>query len=93
MGYAPHSTELLMSPDYMTGDQRFASRRPDVLVYQTEPLTQDITVAGPISPKFFVSTSGTDSDWVVKLIDVYPSKQPEAKAADKEYAQDVPIPR
>ena len=58
--------------EYMVADQRYAARRPDVLVYQTEPLRQDLTVAGPVEPKLFVSTSGTDSDWVVKLIDVYP---------------------
>jgi putative CocE/NonD family hydrolase len=58
--------------DFMTEDQRFASIRPDVLVYQTEPLTEDITVAGDIKPYLFVSSSGTDSDFVVKLIDVFP---------------------
>jgi putative CocE/NonD family hydrolase len=58
--------------DFMTEDQRFASERPDVLVYQTEVLTQDITVAGDIKPSLFVSSSGTDSDFVVKLIDVFP---------------------
>ena len=65
--------------DYMTEDQRFAATRPDVLVYQTEPLTEDITVAGDIKPYLFVSSSGTDSDFVVKLIDVFPNdyKYPE----------------
>ena len=65
--------------DFMTEDQRFASERPDVLVYQTEPLTKDITVAGDIKPYLFVSSSGTDSDFVVKLIDVFPDdyKYPE----------------
>ncbi len=58
--------------DFMTEDQRFASRRADVLAYQTEPLTEDITVAGDIKPSLFVSSSGTDSDFVVKLIDVFP---------------------
>jgi putative CocE/NonD family hydrolase len=57
-------------------DQRFASRRPDVLVYQTEPLEDDLTVAGPIVASLNVSTSSTDSDWVVKLIDVYPDDYP-----------------
>ena len=57
---------------YMDADQRFAAKRPDVLVYQTEPLEEDITVSGPVSPHLWVSTSGTDSDFVVKLIDVYP---------------------
>ncbi len=58
--------------DYMTEDQRFVSTRPDVLVFQTEPLAEDITVAGDIKPSLFISSSGTDSDFVVKLIDVFP---------------------
>lgn len=66
-----------MPGDYMTYDQRFASRRTDVLTYQTEPLDKDFTIAGPISPRLRVSTSGTDSDFVVKLIDVYPDDYPE----------------
>ena len=65
-------TAIGMPQEYMVSDQRFASTRPDVLVYQTEVLEDDVTVAGPISPKLFVSTTGTDADWVVKLIDVYP---------------------
>ena len=62
---------------FMVEDQRFASRRPDVLVYQTEPLTEDLRLAGPIEAKLQVSTTGTDSDWVVKLIDVYPDDHPD----------------
>lgn len=58
--------------DFMTEDQRFVSGRPDVLVYQTEPLTEEITVAGDIKPSLFISSSGTDSDFIVKLIDVFP---------------------
>jgi putative CocE/NonD family hydrolase len=61
-----------MLREYMTGDQRFAARRPDVVVYQTEPLEDDVTLAGPLRAELFVSTTGTDSDWVVKLIDVFP---------------------
>ncbi len=61
-----------MTREYMTDDQRFAERRPDVLTYQTDVLTEDVTVAGPITASLFVSTSGTDSDYVVKVIDVYP---------------------
>ncbi len=57
---------------YMVDDQRFASYRPDVLVYKTEPLKEDVTIAGPISPHLKVASSGTDSDFDVKLIDVYP---------------------
>ncbi len=65
-----------MTRDYMTEDQRFAAQRPDVLVYETEVLAGDLTVAGPIRVKLNVSTTGTDSDWVVKVIDVYPGDYP-----------------
>jgi putative CocE/NonD family hydrolase len=65
-----------MPGDYMTYDQRFAASRPDVLVYQTEPLDHDVTIAGPVSPVLNVSTTGTDSDFIVKLIDVYPGDFP-----------------
>jgi len=58
--------------EYMVEDQRFAAQRPDVLSYQTEPLTQPLTVAGPLGADLWVSTSGTDADFVVKLIDVLP---------------------
>ena len=58
--------------DFMTEDQRFAATRPDVLVYQTDPLPNDIMVAGSIKPQLFISSSGTDSDFIVKLIDVFP---------------------
>ncbi len=56
---------------YPLHDQRFAAARPDVLVYETEPLEEDITFAGPLKATLHVSTTGTDSDWIVKLIDVY----------------------
>ena len=65
-----------MEREYMVADQRFAGRRPDVLVYETEPLEEDLTIAGPITASLSVSTTGTDSDWVVKLIDVYPDDYP-----------------
>lgn len=68
---------LRMTREYMTDDQRFAGRRPDVVVYQTEPLEADLTVAGPVMAELWVSTSGTDSDWVVKLIDVHPGDHPD----------------
>lgn len=61
---------------YMDDDQRFAAERPDVLVYQTEPLQQDMTLAGPITPRLYIASTGTDSDFVVKLIDVYPTDFP-----------------
>jgi putative CocE/NonD family hydrolase len=56
---------------YPTHDQRFAAARPDVLVYETEPLEEDLTFAGPLKATLHVATTGTDADWVVKLIDVY----------------------
>jgi uncharacterized protein len=71
-------------PVYMAADQRFAAKRPDVLVYQTPPLDADITVAGPVSPHLWVSTSGTDSDFDVKLIDVYPTDYPNPDPNPKE---------
>ena len=74
---------VAVPPEYMVGDQRFAATRPDVLTYQTEPLEEDVTVAGPVSPRLCVSTTGTDSDWDVKLIDVYPSDYPDPNSADE----------
>jgi putative CocE/NonD family hydrolase len=62
--------------EYMLDDQRFAGRRPDVKVYQTDTLTQDITLTGPILADLFSSTTGTDADYVVKLIDVFPDNYP-----------------
>jgi hypothetical protein len=81
----------------MVSDQRFASSRTDVLVYETPELQEDVTIVGPVSPKLFVSTSGTDSDWDVKLIDVYPadfpnSKLDEKKQEDRRSRTDVGIP-
>jgi putative CocE/NonD family hydrolase len=67
-----------MTYNYMVEDQRFASARPDVLTYETEPLTEDFRIAGPLKASLFVSTTGTDSDFVVKLIDVYPGDYPDA---------------
>lgn len=65
-----------MARPYMDGDQRFAGHRTDVVSYVTDPLEEDVTVAGPVEPTLHVSTSGTDSDFVVKLIDVYPDDYP-----------------
>ena len=62
--------------EYMIDDQRFAARRPDVKVYQTDALTEDITLTGPVLAKLVVSTTGSDADYVVKLIDVYPEDAP-----------------
>jgi putative CocE/NonD family hydrolase len=70
----PYTQKITLnySREFMTEDQRFASTRPDVLVYQTAPLTEDVTVVGDIKPSLIISSSGTDSDFVVKLIDVFP---------------------
>jgi putative CocE/NonD family hydrolase len=62
---------------YPTHDQRFAASRPDVLVYETDPLENDLTLVGPIKVALNVSTTGTDADWVVKLIDVYAGDYPD----------------
>ncbi len=58
---------------YMTDDQRFAARRPDVMVYETGILEEDLTLAGDILAKLMVSTTGTDADWIVKIVDVHPA--------------------
>src|SRR5213594_363229 len=62
---------------YPVHDQRFAAARPDVLVYETEPLEEDLTFAGPLRATLHVSTTGTDADWVVKLVDVYAGDFPD----------------
>ena len=59
---------------FMTDDQRFAARRPDVLVFETEVLNNEITLAGPILAQLKVATTGTDADWIVKVIDVFPAE-------------------
>lgn len=68
--------------NYMTDDQRFAARRSDVLVYQTTTLDKDITLTGPLTADLFVSTTGTDADYVVKLIDVFPPDSRASQATD-----------
>ena len=62
---------------YPVHDQRFAASRPDVLVYETEPLEEDLTFAGPLKATLHVSTTGTDADWVIKLVDVYAGDFPD----------------
>jgi uncharacterized protein len=68
MGFTPFN--------YMSEDQRFAARRTDVLVFQTEPLSEDITLGGEIMAKLKISTTGSDADFFVKLVDVYPGEEP-----------------
>jgi len=76
----PYTAQIRTSEGnaYTVEDQRFARGRPDVLVYQTEPLDEDMTVSGPVKAVLEASTTGTDADWVAKLIDVYPSDAPGA---------------
>ncbi len=61
---------------WLTEDQRFVDHRPDVLTWQTGVLDSPITISGEIAATLFASTSGSDADWVVKLIDVYPDSLP-----------------
>ncbi len=75
--YRPRPVELTYSPGsrwrrWETEDQRFVDGRPDVATWQTGPLTEDVTMAGNVVARLYASTSGSDADWVVKLIDVYP---------------------
>jgi len=62
---------------WLVEDQRFVDQRPDVLTWRTETLDQDVALAGQVTAKLFASTTGTDSDWIVKLIDVYPESYPQ----------------
>ncbi len=66
-----------MTKEYMTDDQRFAARRPDVLHWVSEPLKEPLTLAGPLTAELWVSTSQADADWVVKLVDVFPGAAPD----------------
>jgi len=77
---------------YMTEDQRFAARRPDVLAYTSDVLKEDLTIVGPIKANLFVSTSGTDADWIVKVIDIFPDDTPEAAPAAQGNARFQPMP-
>jgi putative CocE/NonD family hydrolase len=72
-----NGTAIGMTREYMVEDQRFAARRPDVLVYATEPLNKTTTLAGPIKATLYIATTGTDADYVVKLIDVFPDDAPD----------------
>lgn len=74
----PYTSEvrIIRGSDFMYEDQRFAATRPDVLVYESETLKEDVTISGNVFADLFVSTTGTDADFVVKLIDVYPGDAP-----------------
>lgn len=88
----PYTQEITndRTREYMAEDQRFAARRPDVLVFESQVLTEDLTVAGPIQVKLFASTTGTDADFVVKLVDVYPDDTPELQEKKEKY-MNVPL--
>jgi putative CocE/NonD family hydrolase len=73
--YFPNAPQYMVK-EYMIADQRFVSDRKDVMSYLSDPLPDDLTMAGPVSPDLFVSTTGSDSDFDVKLIDVYPADAP-----------------
>ena len=82
----PYTMEITTrwAKEYMTEDQRYAAWRPDVLVYRSEVLKEDLTLAGPLEADLWVSTSGTASDWIVKLIDVFPDEAPEDEDEDSD---------
>ncbi|MBL8861569.1 MAG: CocE/NonD family hydrolase [Planctomycetes bacterium] len=75
----PHTSAITlgMNREYMTEDQRFAARRPDVAVFTSPPLEQDVALVGPLRAMLRVSTDATDADWIVKLVDVHPDAAPD----------------
>jgi len=87
--YQPRPINSLFTSDqwpvWQVQDQRFAADRTDVLVYSTGPLEEDVAIAGNVSVELFAGTSGTDSDWIVKLIDVYPEGAPPPRPAGNEF--------
>ena len=89
----PYTEEITfgMTREYMTDDQRFAAKRPDVLVFETEVLTEDLILAGPLTAHLKVSTSETAADWIVKLIDVYPKRCP-GQRMDSRRTKDGQLP-
>jgi hypothetical protein len=91
--YVSYVTAADPPPRYMDDDQRFAATRPDVLVYETNPLTEDVTVAGPVKPRLKIASTGTDADFVVKLIDVYPEdfKYPGEQGSQGRVLAAVPV--
>lgn len=83
----PYTEDVHMgrTREYMTDDQRFAARRPDVVVFETAILNEDVTLAGPVYADLFASISGTDADFVVKLIDVFPDNFSYAEQTGNQY--------
>ena len=82
----PYTKEITTwwSKNYMAEDQRFTAHRPDVLVFETEELTEDLTLAGHVDIDLWVSTSQSAADWVVKLVDVHPGYNPDNEKVDTE---------
>lgn len=78
-----NSITTQMTKEYMVEDQRFASRRPDVLTFETAPLKDDMTMTGPISANLFVIPGCDDADFVVKVIDVFPDQPSEGESGSK----------
>src|SRR5690606_31929467 len=74
--------------EYMIADQRFAANRPDVMVFETEVLQEDLTMAGPVTADLWVSMTGTDADFIVKVIDVYP----DTSSVSSPISKDVVMP-
>ena len=91
--FTPYVTGADVPQRYMDDDQRFVTTRSDVLVYQSEPLAEDVTVVGPIRPHLRIASTCTDSDFVVKLIDVYPEdfKSPNAEHASAKRSPAPPV--
>jgi putative CocE/NonD family hydrolase len=90
--YTPYVTGADVPQRYMDDDQRFNTTRGDVLVYETAPLAEDMTVAGPVKPMLKIASTGTDSDFVVKLIDVFPEDTPEPEGAgNSKRSQEAPV--
>lgn len=87
----PYTKEIRIdrTREYMVEDQRFAADREDVLVYETDVLTEDLTFAGPVHVDLYVSSTGTDADFIVKLIDVFPGDEPEWQSAEEKYLDDA----
>jgi putative CocE/NonD family hydrolase len=90
--FTPYVTGEDVPQRYMDDDQRFALTRGDVIAYESEPLTEDVTVAGPVRPKLRISSTGTDSDFVVKLIDVYPESYEDPNQANAKHSLGVAFP-
>ena len=86
----PYTKEVRINRtrEYMVEDQRFAGERDDVLVYTSTVLEEDVTFAGPVSVELFVETTGTDADFVVKVIDVFPDDEPEWQDEEDKYLPD-----